>query len=398
MKSKMVNFSTRVAMLSVVIGALFCFVHNESVDGIDTMEKALLDLYEKPLYDLLLQSESKRAELMTYIRQEKIVVDAVFPKLMRLYLSPTQTKHIESALGINARQVGLSELWPGIAESLNKTARSMPTKKKDDLPPTHEYHDYLELTSFLQSIQNRYPTITKLHTAGKSIQSREIWYLEISNKPGVLEKEPYFKYVGNMHGDETIGREVLVHLIYTICDGYSKGDSRFVRLVNDAHIFIMPSMNPDGFELRRRSNAQGVDLNRNFPDQYTGYPTSIQRETFHIMEWSKQYPFSLSANMHGGALVANYPYDGNSDGRNVYAASPDDKTFIWLATTYAKAHRTMYASTEFEGGIINGAEWYVLVSSACMFSSSSYFIQITFNQRSVNNCIKMLLFFISFES
>ena len=43
--------------------------------------------------------------------------------------------------------------------------------------------------------------------------------------------------------------------------------------------------------------------------------------------------------------MANYPFDGYADGdrevRGVKNPSPDDKTFVHLATTYAKLHKTM---------------------------------------------------------
>lgn len=38
-------------------------------------------------------------------------------------------------------------------------------------------------------------------------------------------------------------------------------------IVNNAHLHILPSLNPDGFSLRWRGNANNVDINRDFPDQ-----------------------------------------------------------------------------------------------------------------------------------
>jgi len=91
---------------------------------------------------------------------------------------------------------------------------------------------------------------------------------------------------------------------------------RIVQLINKTDIYIIPSINPDGFEHGRRSNANFKDLNRNFPDlrfpgRETQGPHGPEPEVNAIMEWSKKHHFVLSANFHGGALVANYPYDGN---------------------------------------------------------------------------------------
>lgn len=67
-------------------------------------------------------------------------------------------------------------------------------------------------------------------------------------------------------------------------------------------------------------------------------------EALAVMNWVQNGSFVASANMHEGALVANYPWDASSDGLPGYAASPDDKTFVHLALVYSKSHGEMYKS------------------------------------------------------
>lgn len=68
-----------------------------------------------------------------------------------------------------------------------------------------------------------------------------------------------------------------------------------------------------GFEGRK--NANGIDLNRDFPDQFDTQETSgnilhgRQNETVAVMTWIVSNPFVLSGNLHGGAVVASYPFD-----------------------------------------------------------------------------------------
>ena len=50
----------------------------------------------------------------------------------------------------------------------------------------------------------------------------------------------------------------------------------------------------------------------------------------------------LSANLHGGSLVANYPYDDNVELKDKYSRSPDDDIFRHLALTYSTNHATMW--------------------------------------------------------
>eukprot|EP01098_Paradermamoeba_levis_P004339 TRINITY_DN1867_c0_g1_i2.p1 TRINITY_DN1867_c0_g1~~TRINITY_DN1867_c0_g1_i2.p1 ORF type:complete len:330 (+),score=80.98 TRINITY_DN1867_c0_g1_i2:95-991(+) len=166
-----------------------------------------------------------------------------------------------------------------------------------------------------------------------------------------------------MHGDETVGRELLLRFILELVRGYQAKDARIGKLVRKTDIYILPSMNPDGFEQGTRSNGNGFDLNRNFPDQFQAWnQSSAQPETLAIMAWlKKNKDFVLSANFHGGDVVANYPYDGNKNGMSgVDSPSPDNEVFRWLSSAYARHNPKMFHNPDFPGGITNGAKWYVL--------------------------------------
>ena len=217
--------------------------------------------------------------------------------------------------------------------------------------PQYVYHHYEDLQTQMAYFAHKYSNFSRLYSIGKSVRGRELWVLEISDNPGLHESlEPEFKYVGNMHGNEAVGREMLLLLIKHLLEGYGV-DQRITRLVDSTRIHIMPTMNPDGFEMsmegdrssiRGRANANNHDLNRNFPDQFTGQTSRTEPEVEAIMKWSREYPFVLSANLHGGSLVANYPYDSNSEGRTVYSPSPDDGVFRSLALAYSRAHKKMH--------------------------------------------------------
>lgn len=133
--------------------------------------------------------------------------------------------------------------------------RSSPLQVEKDaaiLDLLEKYHHYYELDRFLQEWAKNYTKIARVFSIGKSITGRSLYVMHLTS-PLVtdLDKEqdenqllkPKFKYVANMHGDEAVGREMMIALIYYLLLN-SKSDARVNRLLSTTDIYILPSMNP----------------------------------------------------------------------------------------------------------------------------------------------------------
>lgn len=220
----------------------------------------------------------------------------------------------------------------------------------------NDYPNHEEITRKLMAAQARLPGIIKVFSIGKSVQGRELWMVKISDNVHLDEVEPEFKYISSMHGDEITGRELTTFLIEEIATKYGR-DPEITQLVNNTEIYIMPSMNPDGSAVKRRGNARGIDLNRNFPDMTRDRESStIGREIENqaVMRFQSTRQFALSANFHGGTIVANYPWDAK------YDPHPLDDLVREISQVYSDHNPDMRSSTEFDGGITNGAAWYIV--------------------------------------
>ncbi|GIY16118.1 carboxypeptidase M [Caerostris darwini] len=214
----------------------------------------------------------------------------------------------------------------------------------------------------------------------QSLRGRELWVMVVSRYPN---EEPFLKpnvkYVANMHGNEAVGRELMLHLITYLINNYYTDN--YVRwLLDTTRIHIMPSMNPDGFESaiegqcsggQGRYNARGFDLNRNFPDFFKTNNKQQQPETEAVKDWLESTQFVLSGNIHGGALVASYPYDNEANNMFTTFSSPsltpDDDVFRYLASVFSFNHENMHlgipcrdGTPGFANGTTNGAAWYPL--------------------------------------
>lgn len=94
--------------------------------------------------------------------------------------------------------------------------------------------------------------VTERRVIGRSVRGRDI----VAFRKGRAGAARTVMVIGEMHGDERGGVVTVGHLVERVA----------VR--TDVDLWVIPTINPDGYAARTRVNAHGVDLNRNFPENW----------------------------------------------------------------------------------------------------------------------------------
>lgn len=142
------------------------------------------------------------------------------------------------------------------------------------------YYSFAQMEDAMDDLVAAYPAIARKTSLGTSHQGRDIWCIKISDVVATDEaNEPEVLYMGLQHAREAIGGSSMIFFMQYLCENYAT-DVRVRDLINNREFFIIPCMNPDGWEYNRtnggagsgwRKNRRdnpgssfGVDLNRNW--------------------------------------------------------------------------------------------------------------------------------------
>jgi hypothetical protein len=237
------------------------------------------------------------------------------------------------------------------------------TTVKPALKSTGNYYpDYTEYMGIMLGWQQEYPGICEFIEAGTSVEGRSIAFIKITgDNPGSAPK-PRFMYSSTMHGDETVGFILMLRLIDYLLTRYPD-DEQVAFLLDNLEIWINPLANPDGAYFGgdgnsiispKRNNTNNIDLNRNFPRPDNPFYDRLEPEAAAMVELMESKQFILSANLHGGTEVMNYPWDIWKRGH------PDSTWFEYICREYADT-AMLYSPPDymtFLGGVTNGYDWY----------------------------------------
>ncbi|MFO7851891.1 MAG: M14 family zinc carboxypeptidase [Bacteroidota bacterium] len=263
-------------------------------------------------------------------------------------------KDIETFLSLNLHYKIIKEKESKSIES----ALSVEEAMNWDLYPTYQQYD-----TIVHKLAEENPLICRVDTIGESVEGRLILALKISDNVQEDEDEPEVFYTANIHGDELQGFVLMLRLAEHLLVNANNGGLE-QALVDSLEIWINPLANPDGtyhggdtIASPTRANANGVDLNRNFPDPMDTLIVP-EIENMAMIDFMRPRNFVLSANFHSGAEVFNFPWD-----RWLSKIHADSVWFYYTGRRYADTVHNYSVSSymnDYRDGVVRGAVWYVI--------------------------------------
>ncbi len=210
------------------------------------------------------------------------------------------------------------------------------------------FYTLQQMIQIIDSMKLLYPNLITAKqpiSSTLSIEGRPIYYVKISDNPNVDENEPEVLYTSLHHAREPMSLTQLIFFMWYILENYNN-DNEIKYLVDNAELFFVPCLNPDGYEYNystnpngggmfrknRRlnsDNSYGVDLNRNYgymwgidnigssptpsAQTYRGTAPFSEPETQAIRSFceSRQFVNALNAHSYGNLLIYPWGYQNS---------------------------------------------------------------------------------------
>lgn len=106
------------------------------------------------------------------------------------------------------------------------------------------YHDYATLSAYLSCLATDYPDLVTLHTLGASWEGRALVAVQVGTG-GVGRRAVWLD--GGMHAREWISPATVAFILREVVEH----SDEYSDILQHFDLFIMPSVNPDGYEFSR---------------------------------------------------------------------------------------------------------------------------------------------------
>ena len=179
---------------------------------------------------------------------------------------------------------------------------------------------YEEIENYIKEMSKS--NIVNVYVIGKSHDNRNIYNVEIGSGNKILMLD------ANMHAAESANTPILTKFLIDILNDYENNDKRVTELLKAVKIAAIPCINPDGYEVYNfgfdsirnkdlwiyqnkdsvsvnhfKYNANGVDLNRNYPTQSAGLYHNDKKliSSVSLNKTTKRYTY------FGGTVLGSEP-------------------------------------------------------------------------------------------
>ena len=115
----------------------------------------------------------------------------------------------------------------------------------------NQYKSYEDTVSFLKNMAAQYPHLLRVQSIGKSHEGRDIYLATISIDVENADLKPALLYTGTIHAREWIGNELAISFIDYLLKNH-KTDPRVISTLSKSTVYIVPTLNPDGFEYSQK--------------------------------------------------------------------------------------------------------------------------------------------------
>jgi hypothetical protein len=223
-------------------------------------------------------------------------------------------------------------------QSLNWKKVTLKGETVNQVLDLKKLYKYKDLENFMFNLARN--TGVELYTIGKTKQKRNIYSIKIDYFPN--ENKKIILYTGGVHAREGAGPVYILKQFSELITK-AKTDPKVLKILSQVTFIAIPSVNPDGREMiinggsaSRKSNANGVDINRNFPAlnasqlvkgikmypyyskkpsmyYFCGYSLGSEKETQAAMKWLDTYipkaSIYIDYHQQGHQVYGGKPYD-----------------------------------------------------------------------------------------
>lgn len=222
------------------------------------------------------------------------------------------------------------------------------------------------LLSELTSLAKAYPEI-KMTTIGHSVKGKPIPAIKIGKGDVKL------LYVGTHHGLESISSALLMKFLSELCGHFEKRNIIYgidpYYIYETRCIYMIPMLNPDGVELKRQSNANGVDLNHNYDagfEEYKKLEKELGIEGPAPTRYSGEHPESEPETRAICSFIRSlapfkYLFTFHTQGEEIYSGynGYEPKSSVNVAKTLSRCSGYIHALPENAASYGGLKDWYV---------------------------------------